>query len=76
MPICKNEFMAYPFTINAHLSADILCPFGTGRQFSHVKYELGLHMAVKLYWNALRFARVIREKLVLSNYILHCHAYA
>jgi len=41
-----------------------------------MRVEFGLHMPVKFYSNLLRFAGVIREKPILSNYILHCHAYA
>jgi len=33
-------------------------------------------MPVKFYPDLLRFSGVIREKPILSNYILCCHAYA
>jgi len=32
--------------------------------------------ACEFFPDPLRFARVIREKLILSKYILRCHAYA
>ena len=33
-------------------------------------------MPVKFYPDPLRFAGVIRKKLILSKYILRCHAFA
>ena len=54
----------------------ILRPFGPGRQNFCIRFDIGLHMPVKFYLDPLRFAIVIREKLILSKYILHCQAFA
>jgi len=41
-------------------------------KFQQVRSEFRLHMTVKFYPDPLRFARVIHEKPILSNYIVRC----
>jgi len=41
-----------------------------------MRFEFGLHMPVQFYQDPSRFAGVIREKPILSKYILDCHACA
>jgi len=74
----KCEFINFivPVTKNPTVFTAILHPFGPGRQNLCMRFEFGLHMPVEFYLDPLRFAIVIREKLILSKYILHCQAFA
>ena len=61
LPVTKHALFSPPFCAPLVLTREIWV------QPTH---------AVKFYRDRLRFAGVIREKPILSKYILRCHAYA
>jgi len=67
-PVTKKNNFIVPATKNTPLFATILHPFGTECQNFNTRFEFSLHMPVKFYLDALRFARDIYEKPFLSKY--------
>jgi len=79
MPICpvtkKCEFIVTKKTLT--LFHRLFCAaLAQDAKILTQDFSLAYIMPVKFYPDPLRFARVIRKKLILRKYIFRCHAFA